>query len=145
MSRIEESVQINKPSDRVFGYVTDLTNLPKWETNILEAERTHDEETGVGIKYRGVSKTMGQRMAWESEVTTTNPPESWEETITSGSSVIKERLTFESIEGGTKFTLVYDMQAGGFLKLLAPMVTSSMRKQVKENLANLKKILEAQT
>jgi hypothetical protein len=48
------------------------------------------------------------------------------------------------VEKGTKVTQVYDMKAGGFLKLFAPMMTSSMRKEMKKNLSNLKSILEVQ-
>jgi len=58
--------------------------------------------------------------------------------------IIEEHLTFDPVEGGTKFTLVYDMKVGGFLKLFSPMVVSSTRKQTKESPINLKSILEAQ-
>jgi len=67
------------------------------------------------------------------------------ENITSGSTMIDEHLTFEPVEKGTKFTQVYDMKVGGLLKLFTPMVVSTMRKEMRANLSNLKSILEAQS
>ncbi len=87
---------------------------------------------------------MGRRMVWTSKVTEYDLNKMWGENITSGSMQIEEHLTFDPVEGGTKFTLVYEMKVGGFLKLFSPMVVSTMRKQTKENLSNLKSILEAQ-
>ena len=65
--------------------------------------------------------------------------------LPAGSMIIEDHLTFNPIEGGTRFTLVYDMKVGGFLKLFSPMIVSSMRKEPKKALSNLKSILEAQT
>ena len=145
MATVQESVIINRPAEQVYAYVTDIKNLPQWEPAILEAEQTSTGELGVGTTYRGVNKMMGMRMKWTATVNEYEPNKKWSETIISGSSRIDEYLSFDNIDGGTKFTLAYDMKAGGILKLLAPMITSTMRKQVKENLNNLKKILEAQS
>jgi len=59
--------------------------------------------------------------------------------------IIEEHVTYDVTERGTKFTIVYDMKVGGFLKLFSPMVVSSMRKETKKSFSNLKSILEAQT
>jgi hypothetical protein len=51
--------------------------------------------------------------------------------------------SYDSLDGGTRFTMKYHIKASGLLKLLVPVVASSMRRQMKENLGNLKKLLEA--
>ena len=83
-------------------------------------------------------------MAWTSKVTEYERNKTWREVIKSGSTLLDEHLTFYPVERGTKVTQVYDMKAGGFLKLFAPMMISSMRKEMKNNLSNLKSILEVQ-
>lgn len=145
MSRIEESIQVKCPAEHVFSYVTNPVNLPLWETNILKVESPPEGKLGVGVRYGGVNKTMGQSMPWKSEVTECEPNKRWAETITSGNTVIHEKLTFEPVDDGTRLTMVYDMQAGGFLKLLSPLVAGTMRRQTKGNLNRLKHILEAQS
>ena len=142
MARIEESVEIKQPVERVFAFVTDANSWPKWETAMVEVEQTSKGEMGVGSTYRGTNRIMGQRMAWTLKVTECEKNRSVVQEITIGSSHIKEYLTFDSVNGSTKFTLAYDAKMGGFLKLLMPMVVSSTRKQAKDNLGNLKRLLE---
>jgi uncharacterized membrane protein len=144
MAIIEESVEIKQPVSKVFAYVTDIKNLPKWELNALEAEQTSQGQMCVGATCRGINRAMGQKMSWTSKITEYDPDKRCCEVITSGSTRIDEQLTFEPIDMGTRFTQVYDMKIGGLLRLMSPMVVGSMRKQVKENLGNLKSILEAQ-
>jgi hypothetical protein len=57
--------------------------------------------------------------------------------------VIEEHMTYNPVEGGTIFTIVYDTKVGGLLKLLSPVMAGSMHKETKTSLGNLKSILEA--
>ena len=145
MARIEESVEIKRPIDKLFAYVTDAKCWPKWHSAMLEAEQTSPGQMGVGATLRGSNRVIGQRMDWTSKVTEYELNKKWAENIISGSTQIEEHLTFDPVEGGTKFTLMQEMKVGGFVKLFSPMLVSTMRKQTKENLSNLKGILEAQT
>ena len=145
MARIEETVEIKCPADKVFAYVADAKSWPKWQLSMLEAKQMSSGEMGVGTTFGGVNKVMGRRMAWTSKVTEYERNKTWREVIKSGSTLLDEHLTFHPVERGTKVTQVYDMKAGGFLKLFAPMMISSMRKEMKKNLSNLKSILEVQS
>ena len=142
MARIEESIDIKQPVDKVFAFVMDVNSWTKWEPAIVEVEQTSTGEMCVGATFRGANRMMGQRMPWTSKVTEYEQNRSWGQDITMGSSQIKEFITFDSMGGGTKFTIVYDAKMGGILKLLTPLVVSAQRKQTKENLSNLKRILE---
>ena len=144
MARIEESVEIKRPADEVFAYTTEAKSWPKWQSFIMEAEQTSQGQIGVGTTFKGTNRMMGLSMKWAAKVTEYEPNRKWGKNITSGSTTIEEQLTFDPIEGGIKFTLVYDMKVGGFLKLFSPMVVSTMRKETKKSLSNLKSILEAQ-
>ena len=86
---------------------------------------------------------MGRRTEWISKVTEYELDRVWTENITSGSMQFEERLLFEPVEGGTKLTVVSETKFAGLFKLLSPMVASTMRKQIRESLSNLKSILEA--
>src|SRR4030042_4412055 len=144
MAIIEETVKIKCPTDKVFAYVSDAKNWPKWNIALLEAEQTSSGPMRNGATFRGTNKVMGQRQPWTSKISEFEPNKGWKETISSGNTLIKEHLTFISTEEGTKFTQVYDMKLGGLFRLFAPMVTSMMQKQMKTNLNTLKNILETQ-
>ena len=88
---------------------------------------------------------MGRSMTWTAEVTEYELNRNWTKKITSGGLSIVEHVTYDPIDGETKFTITYDMKVGGFLKLFSPMVVRSMRKETKKSLSGLKSILEAQT
>jgi uncharacterized protein YndB with AHSA1/START domain len=144
MARIEESVEIKRPVDKVFAYVTDAKIWPQWDSAMLEAEQTSPGQMGIGATFRGANRLMGLRGVWTAKVTEYEPNKKWGGTISSRSMQIKEYVTFDPVEGSTKVTFVYEIKVGGFFKLLSPMGVRAMRKQTKENLNNLKSILETQ-
>lgn len=144
MARIEESVEIKRPADKVFAYTTDAKSWPKWHGTMPEAEQTSQGQVGVGTTFKGKNRMMGQTSKWTAKVTEYDPYKRWGKIIDSGSVIIDDKLIFDPTEGGTRFTMVYDVKVGGFLKLLSPMIINSMRKQLKIDLINLKSILEAQ-
>jgi len=143
MARIEQSVEIKRPVDKVFAYTTDAKSWPKWQSSMQEAEQTSQGQVGIGTTFQGVNRWMGMKVKWAAKATEYEPNKRWSKDITYWSTIIEDHLNFDPIQGGTKFTLVYDVKIGGFLKLFSCMATSSMRKQMKANLNNLKKILEA--
>ena len=145
MSRIEERIEIKHPVDKVFAYTTDAENWPKSQSFIPEAEQTSQGAMTVGTTFKGVSHMMGRSMQRTAIATEYESNKKWGKKITCGSMAIEEHAAYNPVEGGTTFTIVYDMRVGGFLKLLSPLMASSMRKETKKSLGNLKNILEAQT
>ena len=145
MARIEESVEIKRPVDKVFAYTTEAKSWSKWQSIIPEAEQTSQGPVGVGTTFKGIIHMMGLSMKWTAKATEYEPNRKFGKNITCGSITNEQHNTYDPIEGGTKFTIVYDMKVGGFFKLFSPMIVSSMRKELKKSLGNLKGVLEAQT
>jgi len=145
MARIEESVEIKRPADKVFAYTTDAKSWPKWQSTIPEAEQTSQGPVGVGTTFKGTIHMMGLSMKWTAKATEYEPNKKFGKTITCGSLTNEQHNTYDPIEGGIKFTIVYNMKIGGLMKLISPMIVSSTRKALKKALSNLKGILEAQT
>ena len=143
MARIEQSIEIKRPADKVFAYTTDAKNWPKWQSFIAEAEQTSQGPMNIGTTFKGVSRMMGRSMRWTGITTEYESNKKWGKNITCGSLAIEEHVTYNPVERGTTFTILYDMKVGGFLKLLSPVMAGSMRKETKKSLGNLKSILEA--
>ncbi len=72
------------------------------------------------------------KMKCTSKVTEYQPNKGWSKDIFMSSSVIGDHLSFNPIEGGTRFTLRYDIKFGGFFKLFS----SRMAKSTHENMKN---------
>jgi uncharacterized membrane protein len=145
MARIEESVEIKRPADRVFAFTTDAKSWPKWQSTFPEAEQTSQGPVGVGTTFKGKIRMMGLTMKWTAKAMEYEPNGKFGKNIACGPITNEQHNTYDPIEGGTKFTIVYNMKVGGLMKLFSPMIVSSTRKALKKALSNLKAILEAQT
>jgi hypothetical protein len=143
MVKIEESVEIKVPAEKAFAYTTEAKRWPEWQSFIVEAEQTSQGQVGIGTTFKGKNRMMGLTMKWIAKVTEYDPNTKWAKNIICGGMIINEHVTYDPIEAGIKFTIVYDMNIGGFLKLFSPMIVSSMRKETKKSLLDLKGILEA--
>lgn len=144
MATIKEIAEIKLPADKVFAYTTDAKSWPKWQSMLPEAEQTSQGKVGVGTTFKGLVRLMGLTMKWTAEVTEYEANKRWGKTIISGSIVNKERVVCEPSEVGTKFTIMYDMSVGGFMKPFSPMIVNAMRKETKTSVGNLKRVLEGQ-
>ena len=143
MPRIEERVDIKRPADSVFSYTTDAKNWPKWQSALPEAEQTSPGPVGVGTAFKGTIRMMGLSMKWTATVTEYEAPRSFGKTIICGSITNEQHNTYEPLDGGTRFTIAYDMKVGGLMKVFSPMIVSSTRKGLQKALGNLKSLLEA--
>ena len=145
MARIEESVEIKRPAEKVFAYTTDAKTWTKWQSTFPEAEQTSQGPVGVGTTFKGTIRMMGLTMKWTARATEYQANRKFGKIISCGSITNQQHNTYDPAGGGTKFTIVYDMKVGGFMKLFSPMIVWSTRKALKKALGNLKGILEAQT
>jgi uncharacterized membrane protein len=144
MPRIEESVEIKRPIDKVFAYTIDAKSWPKWSSILPEAEQTSQGPVSVGTTFKGTVHMMGLSMKWTAKATECEPTKRFGKNITSSGMIVEQHNTYESMEGRVKLTIVYNMKVRGIFKLFSPMLTSSMRKELKKSLSNLKGVLEAQ-
>jgi hypothetical protein len=88
---------------------------------------------------------MGLTTKWTAIATECQPNKKFGKNFSSGPVTVEQNNTCESLEGGTRSTIVYNVKVGGLMKLFAPMGVSSMRRALKQALGNVKGVLEAQT
>ena len=143
MSKIEEGVDIHCPVEKAFAFTTEAGSWYKWQSIITEAEQTSKGPVGIGTTFKGSSRLMGRTMKWTAKATEYEPLRKFGKNITSGSVFIDQHNTYNPTEGGVRFTIAYDVKVNGFLKLLSPMMVSSMRKELQKSLITLKQVLEA--
>lgn len=143
MSRIEEGIEINCPVEKAFAFTTDAGNWNRWQTILPEAEQTSPGPVGVGTTFRGTSLLMGRSMQWTARATEYEPAKKFGKNITSGSVLIEQHNTYVPTDRGLKFTIAWDVKVNGFLKLMSPVIVSTMRKELRKSMVSLKQILEA--
>ncbi|MEX0698848.1 MAG: SRPBCC family protein [Acidimicrobiia bacterium] len=122
MIRAEHVVDIERPVEEVFDYVSDQTNEPRWHTDVLEVDPK--QPVHLGSKVTWLVKFMGTNR-YVSEVTGFEPHRRIELTATEGP--LKPTLThrFEPANGGTRYTRRVEIPLEGFFRLVGPIMKAS--------------------
>lgn len=144
MPVVEESVLIARPPEEVFDYLNTVQNLPVWDSSILEAEQVDSGPVRVGTRWRGVSKILGRRFEWTTEVTELQPPTRTVSRAVEGKLLFTVTNTLQPENAGTLYTyrVEADSGLGGvFGRLTDPIVEKAQRRTVRANLDTLAELL----
>ncbi len=142
--RLEARTTIDRPVAEVFAFSTDIGNLALWAGPVAEATQTSEGPTGVGTTSTRVTQLLGRRFESDYEITVYQPNSEYAAKTTSGPVPIVETLSFEEKDGGTEVTIAGELEATGFFKLAEPILARITKRQVENDIATLKDLLEAQ-
>jgi len=59
LSKLEASVEINRPIEEVVAFIDDNRNDPIWQTSVLESEQKNESEPAVGRFFKVASPVVG--------------------------------------------------------------------------------------
>ncbi len=140
MASAENSVVIGRPRPEVFAFVADHENDPQWRRGVVDIKRASGEGQDA-IYTQGVKGPMGRRIDADFEVTAYQPDTLLAFRTLAGPVRPEGSYRFEDADGGTRVTLTLNAKLSGMQKLMASMVSKSMRNEVAA-LGNLKRVLE---
>lgn len=141
--QIENNAVINRPAQEIFDYVTNLENASKWQTEVLEAQRTSTGPMGIGSTARYTFKLLGRHFDVTTEITEWDPPNSLSAKTTSGPFPASPGYTLAPDGNGTRFTLRIALEPGGFFKLAGPVLEPLLNRQAHADVEALKALLES--
>jgi uncharacterized membrane protein len=144
MVTVEHSIEIHRPVEAVFAFVSDFRHGPQWQGAIKEAQVTPDGPPTVGTKVKQVVSFLGVKMEPTAEITALEPNQSLSFKGTSGPASMEATLRFEAAGEGTRLSATFQVEPGGLFKIAGPLFASQFKKQQEEDLQRLKKVLEAQ-
>jgi hypothetical protein len=130
---------IGQPVDVVSDYVMDLANDANWRTGVDESGWQPGESLGPGAV--GYTLAGNQRVEWRVVSYVAGESVDWD--LISGPLKGRGGYRLEPVEGGTRFTLVADVEPSGWLKLLGPVFTWIGRRQNQRDVVKLRDILES--
>jgi len=132
---------IDRPAEKVWKFVTNLSNMPKWDPGVLEARQTSAGPFGAGATFETThaNQTYSFRVI-EYEV---NRKYTFEFAL---GPLKGTRLsqTFETIDDKTRLTETIDPKIGGFYKLLGTYVARRLKRVDRANVDNVKFVLESE-
>jgi carbon monoxide dehydrogenase subunit G len=143
MTTITQSVTVDRPVEEVWDFIGDFENTTRWSRGVLEARQTSDGPLGVGSTLQTVVKAFGRRRTADYLVTEYQPNHAFAFEVTSGPMTSRARYSVQPAGAGTRLTASGEAEASGLYKLLAPVLVRTLERHSQDDLANVKRILEA--
>jgi uncharacterized membrane protein len=141
---VSESVSIERPQQEVFDYVSDPNNLPEWSEIIREVRKETDGPPEEGERYTASVGFLGRSFEQSFAVAAHEPPRRHSERSEGPPFPQKHTYTFEEEPGGgTRLSVAWEVQPGGFFKVAGPLLEREAQRQARKELEKLKGVLEA--
>jgi uncharacterized protein YndB with AHSA1/START domain len=140
VQRIERRAVIGAPPEVLFAYLADLDNLAEWQSGIVSARRTSDDELGVGSTALVARELMGQRMEAPLTVTSYDPPRRLAIAGEVGGVKAVATLDLAPTSEGRATDLAFSMEIRGSMMtaFLEPMIASAAAGDIDASLAQLR-------
>jgi uncharacterized membrane protein len=142
MIEFETSVQIERPIEEVFAYVSDPRNFPVWNSAVEAVEPTSPSTDEVGATYTMERSLPGGRAMNRLEVVGRERPHEFAVRASVGPTPFVYHYRFAGEDGVTVLRLAAQVELTGLGAVLPQLARRAVRSGVDDNLALLKGILE---
>jgi uncharacterized protein YndB with AHSA1/START domain len=142
---IVTEVQIARPPEEVFAYVTDPSHFTEWQQGVTSGRIEGDEPTHVGSRCITTRRIGGSERTVTTEITELTPPRTWADHGLDGPIRALISVRVEPADGATssRVTFHVDFEGHGIGKLLVPLfVRRQARREMPGNCQALKERLE---
>jgi uncharacterized membrane protein len=140
--RFEQEIVIERPPGEVFAYLSDLANLPEWQSSIAEVRRQDGGPLREGARFTEVRRVAGRRIESKIEVATLEPGRELALRVVKGPLPGVVRHLVEPADEGTRLTVVGELGGGGLRSLAGPLLERAARREAEGDLRRLKQVLE---
>ena len=141
---VQESVEVGRPVDEVFAYLSDPENTKEWSATVMDVRQdTPGPLEGVGDRFVLSQKFLGRSIQAPQEVVAFEPGRSYTLRTIEGPIQMTASWACEPSAGGTSVTATFDGNAGTFFTLVGPILERAVRRQLRSDLETLKDLLES--
>lgn len=143
--QVEKQITVRCPIEQVFAFVTDMHKVKLW-LPVENMRQISNGPIGVGSTFAQDALFMGQRLSATIQVTRYEPPyvfafKTIQGPIPMSNSIYCARV---ATTGETRVTLVGEADPGPAMKLLGPFIVPIVKKQLDNQINQLKRALENQ-
>jgi uncharacterized protein YndB with AHSA1/START domain len=146
MAPIVSSIEVARPSEEVFQYVTDPSRLPDWQMSAVDARLEGGGPLAVGSRVVVTRRIGRSERAMTTEITSHGPPRTWAGRGIDGPVRGNFNGTVEPLDDGarSRVTIELEFEGHGLGKLLVPLlVRPRARREMPGNMEALKARLES--
>jgi uncharacterized protein YndB with AHSA1/START domain len=145
MAPISTTIEVARPAEDVFAYVTDPSTFPEWQQGVVSG-RLDTATARVGSRCTTVRRIGGREREVTTQVTEWDPPHRWADRGIEGPIRAIVAVTVEPLAGGSRsrLTIEVDFIGHGIGRVLVPLlVRRQAARENPESMRRLKQQLEA--
>ena len=142
MKRYEHSIEIERPVEEVFDFISRPENFPLWQESLLEIRREAEGPLRVGSEVTEVRSFMGRKMETTWTCTEHEPCERSSIEEDEGLVPFKGTFELEALGGSTLFTWTVETPGPRGIKVPGAIVGRMVRRQLAVDSERLKELLE---
>ena len=142
MIQIVSNIQIYQPIKRVFDFISTPENDFQWQYETLASASLPGSKAGLGACFQSTGHFMGQRVQCTFEVTEYEPNNKYGFKSLSGPLLSFTSYSLDIAKGHTQVKLSIQANIINLIELNEKILEKRMKRQLKENLAMLKNVLE---
>lgn len=145
MTPIIASVEIARPAEDVFAYVTNPSTMPEWQQGAVSGQMD-SATTRVGSRCTTVRRIGGRERKVITEITECDAPHRWADRGIDGPirAIVGVTVEQPADRSRSRLTIEVDFTGHGIGKVLVPLVVRRQAaREMPENMRRLKERLEA--
>ena len=145
MPPIVSTIEIARPPDEVFSYVTDPSRFAEWQDDVVSVRLAGGRPPSVGSTFTTTRRIGRSERTMTQETTEISPPKSWAVHGVDGPIRPSMNVTVEPLDDGTRsrVTFALDFEGHGIGVPLLPLVRRQAQKGAPMSYRNLKNRLES--
>jgi len=142
MLNITESITIARPPQAVFAFITDVESTPQWSSAISRIVRDGDGPLQVGDTFTEEATLLGRVIRTAKVITVLEEGKLYGEEAREGLLPHAVRMTLSPSGAGTTLTFQLSGDPGRGARIFGPLLGRVLKKQVKSDLKQMKRMLE---
>lgn len=141
---VTATVVIERPIGDVSEFAGDPSNAPEWYRRIASADWETEPPISLGSRIAFRARFLWRELAYTYEVTEYTPGEQVAMRTSQGPFPMATTYTWRPVSDRvTHMTLRNHGNPAGFSRLIAPLMSIAMRRAMRQDLADLKRLLES--
>jgi len=141
--RAELTIEISRTPEDVFAYLTDVSNLPAWQSGVHSAQIEDAGDPRVGARIRESRHMLGRELDTTLEITEYDAPRVFSLRALDSPVPFIVRHELEPSGGGTRLTVTGVGDAGMLPGFAAGIMARRAEKQFRKDFERLKRLLES--
>ena len=139
----ELTIEIARSPEDVFGYLTDVSNLPSWQSGVHRAEIEDGGEARAGAHIREWRHLLGRELSTRLEITECDRPRLFSLKALQSPVPFTVRHELEPSSDGTQLRVVGEGDAGLLPGFATGIMARRAQRQFRKDFERLKRILES--